>query len=180
MPATVDITRWTGATGAPTKTTITGINTRANAEDNHSTAGTANPVQIPASGTNYSYWVCTRLTCSATPAGTINNLRWYSDGANNFGTGITCLGNEATAYTQATGTLGQTGIQLTTANYASVTTPVDCFSLTAAAPKALAGSLANPNTGDFGSWFVYQIGVSTTALPGATGQETFTWKYDET
>jgi hypothetical protein len=180
MPATVDITRWTGTTGAPVKGVITGINTRANAEDVNSVADTVNPVQIPAAGTNYSYWVATRLTCSVTPAGTINNLRWYSGGSNNLGTGIDCFGNEATAYTQAIGTLGQTGTQLITANYPTVTTPVQVWTLTAAAPKSLAGSLSNPGTGDFGSFFVYQINVGTTALPGATGQTTFTWKYDET
>jgi hypothetical protein len=180
MPATVTIRRWTGAAGAPVKTDITGINTRANAEDAHSTAGTTNPVQIPAAGTNYSYWVCTRLSADTTPAGTINNLRWYSDGANNFGTGITCRGNEATAYTQATGTIGQTGTQLTTANYASVTTPADVFTFTSAAPKALAGSISNPSTGDFGSFFVYQAEIGAAAGPGVSGQETFTWKYDET
>jgi hypothetical protein len=181
MAASVDILRWCGAVGSPTKTVITGINTRANAMDAHSTADTSSPVQIPATGSNYSYWVCTRLTANTSPAGTINNLRWYSSGTNNLGTGITCQGNEATAYTQASGTVGQTGIQLTTANYASVTTPADVFgTFTAAAPKSLAGSIANPTTGDFGSWFVYQISVASTASPGATAQTTFTYKYDET
>jgi hypothetical protein len=180
MAATVDILRWTGATGAPVKSTITGINTRANALDSHTTADTSSPVQIPASGSNYSFWVCTRLTAGTSPAGTINNLRWYADGANNFGTGITAIGNEATTYVQATGTVGQTGIQLTTGAYSTITTPVDPFTFTAASPKSLAGSIANPTTGDFGSWFVYQIVVASTATPGATAQETFTWKYDET
>jgi hypothetical protein len=110
MPATVDIVRLTGTTPG-TPSTITGINTRANSFDSHTTADTTSPVQIPAAGSNYSFWVNTRLTCSVTPAGTINNLRWYSDGANNFGTGITLIGNEATAYTQATGTAGQTGVR---------------------------------------------------------------------
>jgi hypothetical protein len=180
MPATVTIRRWTGAAGAPTKTNITGINTRANAEDAHSTAGVTNPVQIPATGTNYSYWVCTRLSADTAPAGTINNLRWYSDGANNLGTGITCKGNEATAYTQASGTIGLTGAQLTTTNYASITTPASVFTFTSAAPKSLTGSISNPNTGDFGSFFVYQGEVGASANLGVSGQETFTWKYDET
>lgn len=180
MAATVDILRWTGTTGAPTKSTITGINTRANAADAHTTADTASPVQIPAAGSNYSFWVSTRLSAGTSPAGTINNLRWYADGANNFGTGITCTGNEATAYAQATGTVGQTGTQLATGVYATLTTPVDVFTFTSASPKSLAGSISNPTVGDFGSFFVYQIVVASTASPGATAQETFTWKYDET
>jgi hypothetical protein len=178
MAATVDIVRLTGA--GPTASIITGINTRADAFDAHTTADTANPIQVPAAGSNYSYWVNTRLTCSVTPAGTINNLRWYTDGANNFGTGITLIGNEATSYVQATGTAGQTGTQLTVGVYASLTAPVDPFTFTAAAPKSLAGSIANPATGQFGSLFVYQVVIGTTTNPGVSNQETFSWKYDET
>ena len=181
MAATVYIMRWTGAVGSPTESNITGINTRANALDSHTTADTSSPVQIPASGSNYSFWVCTRLQASTSPAGTINNLRWYSSGTNNFGTGITCQGNQATSYVQATGTVGQTGNQLTTSSYSTITSPVDVFgTFTSAAPCSLAGSVSNPTTGDFGNWFVYQITVASTASPGATAQTTFTWKYDET
>lgn len=185
MAATVTIRRWTGASGSPTKTDITGINTRANAEDAHSTAGTTNPIQVPSSGTNYSYWVATRLSADTSPSGTIDNLRWYTDGANNFGTGVTCKGQSAGVYAQATGTAGVTGTQLTVANYGNGSTdltaaPVDVFTLTSGSPKTLTGSISNPSTGDFGQFFVYQIEVATTAGPGATGQETFTWKYDET
>lgn len=94
MAATVQIGRKTGV--APgTFTDITSINTRANAEDVHSVAGTSNPIRIPSAGTNYSYWVSTRLKVTVTPAGTIDNLRWFTDGANNFGTGVTCKGAKA-------------------------------------------------------------------------------------
>src|SRR3990167_332343 len=113
MPATVLIRRLTGA--GQTATDITSINTRANAADAHSTNDTASPITIPPSGTNYSYWVTTRLDCTVAPSGTIDNLRWYSDGSNNFGTGVTCKGQEATSYVQATGSAGN-GTQLTTGN----------------------------------------------------------------
>ncbi len=107
MAATVTIRRLTGA--GPTSTDVTSINTRANAEDAHSTAGTTNPIQIPAAGTNYSYWVVTQLSADTSPSGTINNVKWYTDGANGFGTGVTAKGNTATGYVQATGTPGTTG-----------------------------------------------------------------------
>jgi hypothetical protein len=179
MAATVLIRRLTGA--GPTATDITSINTRANAEDAHSTAGTTNPIQVPAAGTNYSYWVVTRLDATSSPSGTIDNLRWYSDGSNNFGTGVTCKGNTATGYVQASGTAGVTGIQLTTGNYATLAgAPTDVFAMTSGSPKSVTGSISNPTTGQFGDRFVYQIEVGTTAGPGATAQETFTWKYDET
>ena len=65
MVATVLIKRLTGA--GPSATDITGINTRANAFDTHTVADTANPIQIPTSGTNYSFWVTTRLDATVAP-----------------------------------------------------------------------------------------------------------------
>lgn len=179
MAATVTIRRWTGASGAPTKTDITSINTRANAEDAHSTAGTANSVLIPAAGSNYSFWVATRLSIDAITAGTVNNIKWYTDGSNNFGTGVTALAQDATAYVQATGTTGTTGLALNTTNYATLTgAPVDPFTFTSGSPKTVTGSATA--TGDLGNFLVYQIVVGTTAASGASGQETFTWQYDDT
>lgn len=181
MAATVTIRRWTGSSGAPTKTDITSINTRANAEDTHTTAGTSNPIQVPAAGTNYSYWVSTQLSADTSPSGTINNLRWYTDGSNNFGTGVTCKVNTASAYVQATGTAGETGTQLTTGNHANLAgAPSDAFGYTSGSPLSVTGTISNPTTGDIGHQVVYQIEVGSTASPGATAQETFTWKYDET
>jgi hypothetical protein len=183
MPATVIINRWTGASGSPTKTAITSANTVANAVDTHqSTASSStNPIRIPTSGTNYSYWVATRLSATTSPSGTIDNIRWYSDGANNFGTGVTCKGQDASGYVQATGTVGTTGTVLGTAAYSTLSgAPVDVFTLSSGSPKTIGGSVVNPSTGDFGSFFIYQVEVTTTAQPGTTGQETFTWLYDET
>ena len=179
MAATVLIRRLTGA--GPTATDITSINTRANAEDAHSTAGTSNPIRVPTSGSNYSYWVVTRLDATVSPDGTIDNINWYTDGANGFGTGVTCVGNTATGYVQATGTPGTTGTELTTGNYATLSAaPVDVFTHTSGSPKSVSGSISNPTTGQFGDRFVYQIVVGTTAGPGATNSETWTWQFDET
>lgn len=179
MAATVTIRRWTGASGGPTKTDITSINTRANAEDAHSTAGTTNSILVPAAGTNYSYWVSTRLSIDAITGGTVDNIKWYSDGANNFGTGVTCKGNTASGYVQASGTAGTTGIQLTTGNHADLAgAPVDVFGHTSGSPKSVTGSASS--TGDLGHFFVYQIEIGTSAASGATAQETFTWRYDDT
>jgi hypothetical protein len=185
MAATVIINRTTG-TSPGADTDITGINTRANAEDAHSTAGTTNPIRIPSSGTNYSYWVTTRLEVSVTPAGTIDNLRWFTDGANSFGTGVTATGAKASTgadagYREATGTPGTTGTQLLQANHSGLDeAPVDIFTLTSGSPKSLTGTITNPSTGSFGDNWVYQLEVDNTAGPGATTGETFTWRYDET
>jgi hypothetical protein len=178
MAATVLIRRLTGA--GPTATDITSINTRANAEDAHTTAGTTNPIQIPAAGTNYSYWVVTRLDITAGTYTTVNNLKWYTDGANGFGTGVTCRVGTATGYTQATGTPGVTGTELTAGNYGTFTLGnANAFTYTTGSPLSVTGSASSSATGQFGDRVVYQIEVGTTAASGATNAETFTWRYDE-
>lgn len=177
MAATVLIRRLTGA--GPTLTDITSINTRANAEDAHSTAGTTNSILVPAAGSNYSYWVVTRLDVTAITSGTVNNIKWYADGSNNFGTGVTALGNTATSYIQATGTAGTTGIVLSVGNYSTVTTPVDPFTFTSGSPKSVTGTTSSVSA-VFADPFVYQLVIGTTAASGASAQETFTWQYDDT
>ncbi len=181
MAATVLIRRLTGVPTSQTSTDLAGGNTRANAFDTHSTADTTNPVQKPTSGLKYSYWVSTRLDATVTPAGTIDTLRWFADGANNFGTGITCKGVTASSYIQATGTPGDTGNQLTTTAHSGLTgVPVDVFGHTQGSPKVLSGSINNPSTGEFGDYFIYQIEVATDVAAGASNQETFTFRFDET
>jgi hypothetical protein len=179
MPATVTIRRWTGVSGGPTKTDITSINTRANAEDAHSTAGTTNSILVPAAGTNNSYWVATRLSVDAITGGTVNNFKWYTDGANSLGTGVTMVVNTATSYVQATGTAGTSGLTLNTTNYATLAgAPADAFARTSGSPLTVSGSTAA--TGDVGDFVVYQIQVGSTAASGVTGTETITWQYDDT
>lgn len=180
MAATVTIRRWTGSSGGPTKTDITGGTTRASTSDAAS-PGTSNPIPIPPSGTKYSYWVATRLSADTTPSGTINNIKWYTDGSSGLGTGVAVKMNTATGYVQATGTPGDTGDILNTTNYSTLAGATsDAFGFTSGSPKTVAGSIANPNTGDFGDFVVYQFEVISTASPGTTPSETFTWQYDET
>lgn len=177
MAATVIINRLTGE--GPTKTDITSINTRANAEDAHTTAGTSNSILVPAAGTNYSYWVTTQLEVTAIDSGTVDNVKWYTDGTNNFGTGVTCVVNTADGYVQATGTEGTTGDELNTDNHPDLAgAPSDAFNYDSSSPLDVAGSTSS--TGSFGDYVVYQIVVGTTASSGATAQETFTWRYDDT
>jgi len=178
MAATVLIRRLTGA--GPTLTDITSINTRANAEDAHTTAGTSNSILVPSAGTNYSYWVTTRLDVTAITAGTVNNIKWYTDGANNLGTGVTMKMNTASSYVQATGTAGTSGTQLTTGNHAGLAgAPTDAFAFTSGSPKSVSGTTSSVSS-TFADMVVYQIEVGTTAAAGATGSETLTWQYDDT
>ncbi len=186
MVATVIIERLTGA--GPTRTAITGINTRANAEDAHSTGDTGNPIEIPGAGTNYSYWVNTQLNATVAPDNLIDNLEWFTDGTNSYGTGITLQVATAAlgSYTQATGTPGVTGTLLNDTNYSGGTiTPAtpgadNAFAFVTGAPLSVTGSTSG--TGAFGDMVIFQVAVGTTATPGTkpATPETITWRYDET
>lgn len=188
MAATVDVIRKTGPSGGITNNVISAINTRANAEDAHSVAGVLNAVRrpLPAQPDKYSYWVSTRIIVTVTPAGVIDNLRWFTDGTDNFGTGISCNVAKASSgaddgYREATGTLGDTGTELTQINHDGLDeAPADAFTFTIGSPKVLAGSIANPAIGEVGDHVVYQLVVSDAASSGPSNQEQFTFRYDET
>ncbi len=178
MAATVVIKRWSGAAGSPTKTTISGGSIRFCTADNIN-PGTDYPIPIPAAGTKYSYWIATRLSATTSPSVIINNIKWYTDGAG-YGVGKALKVQTATAYTQATGTEGDSGTILNATNYPSLAgATVDAFTKTSASPLAVAGSISNPTTGDFGDFVVLQLEVDSTASQGILAAETFTWRYDE-
>jgi hypothetical protein len=160
---------------------ITSINTRLNAEDAHTTAGTTNPILKPSSGTNYSYWAVTRLFYDGSGTGTINNIRWFTDGSNGLGTGRGLNVNTATGYVQATGTVGETGTELTTGNYATLAgAPSNAFAYTTGSPLTVPGSVTNPSTAYFADFVVMQATVADTAAAGASSTETISWRYDST
>lgn len=176
MAATVYIRRLTGA--GPTYTNIHSTTNRASTSDNPA-PGSNDPIPIPTAGTKYSFWIVTRLYAFTAPTGTINNIKWYTDGSNDFGTGTAMKAQDATAYDQATGTQGDTGDILNTTNYPTLSgAPTDAFGFTSGAPKSVAGSTTT--TGDFGDLMVYQIEIISTASVGTAPAERITWKYDET
>lgn len=179
MAATVQVGRKTGV--APgTFTDITSINTRAAQNDTHTTAGTSNPIPIPTSGTSYSFWVTTRLKATTTPAGTIDNIRWFSD-AVSFGTGVTVKGADASTGADAGYIRATSSIQLSTGAHAGLDgSPVDVTGLTSGSPRALSGSIVNPSTGEFGDHWVYSFEVGTTAGAGPTPSNVMSFRYDET
>lgn len=182
MAASVDIVRITGASGSQVETVITSTNTRANAEDSP-TSTTGNSILVPSSaGTNYSYWVTTRLKVNTITSGTVDNVKWFTDGSNNFGTGVTCSVGQSTAYVQANGTPGTSGNLVQTGAPASHATytlgNANAFTYVTGSPLSVTGTTTT--TGQFGNYVIYQIGVDQTAASGATAQETFTWRYDDT
>jgi len=173
----VKIYRLTGTANegeATTYTDITSINTRLNAEDAHSTAGETNPILIPAEGTNYSYKCSTQLGWDGTTGdGTINNLKWYTDGANGLGTGVGLqVVSSSDTYVQATGTVGTSGVNIDGTH---------AFNYTSTSPLSVTGSVTDPTDGEkFGNIVEIQTTVDSTASAGATNSETITWRYDST
>lgn len=184
MAATIQIRRYTGPSATPVdQGAITHF--RFSTSDNHYTTETTNPIPIPTAGTKYSYWVCTRLYASVTPTGTVNNLKWYTDGANGW-TGVTMEVGTSSAYSQATGTPGDTGNELTDTNYTNGTlAPTDpaadnAFTYDVTTPLSVTGSISNPTTGPFGDYLALQLSVGSGASAGEIADETMTWQYDET
>jgi hypothetical protein len=184
MAATVLINRLTGTGGSETETDITSGATRASTSDAPS-PGSSDPIPIPSGADNYSFWVTTRLEATATPTGTIDNIRWFSDTVS-FGTDVTVVGADASTSTDAgyriaVGTQGTTGTELTQGNHSGLDAAVvNVTTLTSGAPRTMGGSIDNPSTGRFGDHFVYQFQIGSGAGAGATPSNTFTWQYDET
>jgi hypothetical protein len=188
MAATVHIICYYGA--GPSSSNIESTNLRHQTYDAVSTNDTTYPIQIPAAGTNYSYWKTTRLSAAVTPVGTINNIKWYNNLAGTpFGTNITMQVGQVTqangstsAYVQATGTPGITGTLLSSGNYSGYAVGnVDASVYTSSAMYSITGSISNSNTGDFGNLIVTQINVpSTVTQTGASGAPTITIQWDET
>ena len=169
MPATVSIKQRTGPTGTPTDTTIT--NLRHNTDDT-ANPGVVNPLVRPTAGTNYGFWKTVFLNADTTPDGTIDNIRFFSDGTIGW-TGVVLYAGTDASYTEATGTTGVTGTVSTVAT-------VDVATYVFGSPLAVGGSIANPSTGKISDFIVLQAEISTSAVAGTLPFETLTVRYDET
>ena len=181
MAATVQVYERTGASGAPTNTDITSLNSRYLLADSTSASTTATPLQIPAASTNNSYWKSHYLNCTVTPAGTIDTIKLYTDGANSYGTGVTETISTAAAlaYVQATGS-ATSGTLLSNVNYSGSGSTVNVFTYTSGSPLSITGSITNPSINKISDFWVEQMNVASTASPGVTPAETKTISFNET
>src|SRR4051812_19253350 len=108
MAATVSVKHGTGAVSAGLATTNTTITNARLCTADATNDATSHPLVVPSSGTNYSYEQWTYLNADTTPTGTINNVKWYTDGSIGW-TGVTLYVGTTATYVQATGTSGTTG-----------------------------------------------------------------------
>lgn len=164
MAATVSIKEVNGAVATPT--TVTAIRF---CTDDVFNAGSSNPLVVPSSGNNYSFVKTLYLNADTAPSTSINNVKFFSDGAVDW-TGMTVQAKTAAAYTQATGTVGATAPEMTDG--------VSLSTYTAAAPLAVAGSIGAA-TGKISDYVLLQAVVSPSAVAGAVAAETFSFRYDE-
>jgi hypothetical protein len=181
MAATVHVYVHTGSGPSNTNTDSLGPpNIRLKTADD-ATIDDANPIPIPTGATpNRSFWKTITLWAETSPTGTINNIKFYTDGGG-FGTGITTyVGDEtSTTYDQATGTVGTTGDEMV-ASHSEITAKTDAFSYTSTVPKDVSGSITTPSTGRISDYIVLQLDVASSSSPGNLSNETLVLRYDET
>lgn len=177
MAATVTIREWNGTTGSPTQTDKTSGDIRYR-QSNSATVDANNPLSKPTSGSTWSFDKWLQLHIGATgPTGQITNLQWYSDGTNNYGTGIT-------AFIKTTNPGSATFV--TPTNPGTDTGYTSQFTYTSGASKNMdavtAGapySTINTDIGDFAVLHM-TIDSTVTAPQNPTSSETLTWSWDET
>ncbi len=183
MAATVIINEYNGAPPG-TKTDKTSGTVRfKNADDTN--VNLTNPLVVPSSGQEYSYEKWLRLQITDAGGFTqIDNLRAYSDGANDFGTGVKL-------WYAVTGVYDQPVIPNESADppqSAAVGSPVenmtDFFTATSGSPVDLDGINTGPFTDgspveEIGDFLVLVMEVESTASQGVLTAETLTFAYDE-
>jgi hypothetical protein len=166
MAATMEIRSYHGAT-PDSGTDVAGGAVRFKQADND-TVDANNPIPIPGAGTNYSFVKQFRFYAATTPDNTINNLKFYTDGANGYGTGVDLDVQTQTGYIDP--------ISLGASLMGSGT---DAFAYTSGSALSVTGSINNPTTGAFGDYVQLQMKADNTAGQGTTATEQVTFQYDE-
>lgn len=173
MAATVIINRLIGENATITACAITSGSVHAGAQDTNTSPCA---IQVPSSGSNYSFWVTTQLECTVAPDTQINNMKWWTDGSNSFGTGVNAIVAVASGYASAVGTAGSSGSILNITNHTGLASAF--FLYTSSCKLTVSGSIG-ATTGSFGNRVVWQINVESTAGAGNSGEEVLTFSYDE-
>lgn len=194
MVATVSIYFSFGGTdGTPgTEQDVDGLgppNIRFKVADN-ATIDTADPIPIPGAGTNYSYWKQIYLYCDLPDGNSLDNLKFYSDGTNSFGTGVDLMVGGQFPVKNSGASTGYEVADTTdemvsgTANHSGITSSASVFTYDSGSPLtgptiSEAGSVIDA-TGETSNYLVFQMNVASTASPGELPvDETLTIQYDE-
>ena len=165
MAATVIVNEFHGPTATPVKTNKTSGTVRFKNADN-ATVDLNDPMVIPTAGTDISYEKILRLNATGTFT-SISNYKFYTDGANGLGTGVSVLYKKEGAYGTPIEPASTTAFGGT-----------DLFTATSGAPVTL-GTPSVTAVGDFGDFLTMILTVGSTASQGTTAQETLTFAWDE-
>lgn len=165
------IYRWTGS-GSGSGTDVTSINSRIDNQAGHSTASTSDPVTIPASSTQPSFWGVFKLHCSTAPAVSVSNLKYYLTGTPD--TGTTYNAAKVGVYAQCT-----SAVVCNTSSYGTSLTMADATTFTSGSPLSLGGSFTATGEGSSVDYVVGQWIIGTSASPGAATALTQHFRFDE-
>lgn len=167
MAATIQIHEMSALAAGTDKTSGT---VRFKDADN-ATVDLNNPLVIPSEGSIYSYTKNLRAYMEAPPDTQVSNLRWYTDGGNGFGTGISVNAKN----------VGVTW----SANYKTeMSGGSDLFGYTSASPLDGDGTDTGPFDSEdddsyIGDLITLQMVVASTASHGSLSAETVTLAWDE-
>lgn len=169
MAYTVQVHEWT-STGAQTNKTGGALRFK-NANNATVDTDSAMTRQTTAGGVDYSFEKYTRLkitglSTAGSTAAAISNLRFYTDGANGMGTGITVFSKATTGFTAPAHPSSTTGF---TGSFTYVSTA--SLTLSTGTHSAL---------GHVGKFAVHLCRVTTGVTAGISNNETVTYAYDET
>jgi hypothetical protein len=167
MAATIQIHEMSAADSGTDKTSGT---VRFKDADN-ATVDANNPLVIPAADSIWSYTKKLRPYMEAPPDTNVSNLRWYTDGSNSFGTGISVNAkNLGTSWG---------------ANYKTeMSGGSDLFGYTSGSPLDGDGTDTGPfvpadDDSYIGDLIELQMAVASTASSGTLSAEALTLAYDE-
>jgi len=160
MAATIQVHEMTGVGAGVDKTSGTVRFKSAN----ETSVDTNNRLQIPPSGTTYSYTKQLQFNFQTAPSVDIQNLRAYSDHTNSFGTGIGVQYDVQSSFIT---------------NINTNISGTDLFTKYSGDPISL-GTGPYTGTGYKGSLLRLQMTVDNTASPGQLTPEVLTMAYDET
>jgi hypothetical protein len=183
MAANVIIREWNGTKGSEAKTNKTSGTIRFKNADN-ATVDLNDPLVVPSSLREYSYEKWIRLAIEGGAFTQVSNLRAYSDGANNFGTGVKLWYASAANYDTPAipdETLDPPQIPEAGSPQENMT---DFFTKTSASPIDIDALNPGPFTDgspleDIGDFLVMVMEAETTASQGVLTAETLTFAYDE-
>lgn len=153
----------------------------------NNTVDSNDPIPIPGAGTYYSRWKHIFLYCSAINDATqIDNVKFYTSGSLNWGTGVDVqVGNQTPTHNSGS-TAGydesDTDNQELVANHANITTKANVNTKTSGSPLSVSISEASniiDATGESSDYIVLQMDVGSTASPGDISDQTLTIQYDE-